>query len=186
MATPASSHYPSFPVSNAVSFAKPITLQTQQALQWRHNGRDGVSNHQHLGYLLNHLFIRRPKKISKLRVTGLCEGNSLVTGKFPAQRASGAKSVSIGWLHHSTPITGSLNIDSYKWLFWLLSSVFGWYSWMNYVPDKTDSITLRYGYDIWLWCQNHCNDGCICKMLLTVPQFFTKCCWSAGAWEDTE
>ena len=31
------------------------------------------------------------KKTSKLRVTGLCEGNSPVTGKFPAQRDSNAK-----------------------------------------------------------------------------------------------
>ena len=30
---------------------------------------------------------RRSKKTSKLRVTGLCEGNSPVTGEFPAQRA---------------------------------------------------------------------------------------------------
>ena len=31
------------------------------------------------------------KKISKLRVTGLCEGNSPVTGEFPAQKASNAE-----------------------------------------------------------------------------------------------
>ena len=31
---------------------------------------------------------RRSKKISKLRVTGLREGNSSLTGEFPAQRAS--------------------------------------------------------------------------------------------------
>ena len=31
----------------------------------------------------------------KLRVTGLCEGNSPVTGEFPAQRASNAGNVSI-------------------------------------------------------------------------------------------
>ena len=30
------------------------------------------------------------KKTSKLRVTALCEGNSPVTGEFPAQRASNA------------------------------------------------------------------------------------------------
>ena len=42
-------------------------------LQWRHNGCDGVSNHQPHGCLLNHLFGRRSKKTSKLRVTGhLC------------------------------------------------------------------------------------------------------------------
>ena len=53
-------------------------------LQWRHNEPDGVSNHRRLDYLLNRLFRRRSKKTSKLRVTGLCEGNSAVTGEFPA------------------------------------------------------------------------------------------------------
>ena len=56
-------------------------------LQWRHNERDGVSNHQPHDCVLNR-FRRRSKKISKLRVTGLCEGNSPMTGEFPAQRAS--------------------------------------------------------------------------------------------------
>ena len=46
------------------------------ALRWRHNDHDGVSNHQPRGCLLNRLFGRRSKKTSKLRVTGLCEGNS--------------------------------------------------------------------------------------------------------------
>ena len=45
-------------------------------LQWRHNGRDSVSNHQHHDCLLNRLFRRISKKTSKLRVTGLCAGNS--------------------------------------------------------------------------------------------------------------
>ena len=35
------------------------------------------------------------KKTSKLRVTGLCEGNSPVAGEFPTQRASNAEKVSI-------------------------------------------------------------------------------------------
>ena len=43
---------------------------------------------------------RRSKKTSKLRVTGLCEGNSPVTGEFPAQRTSNADKVSIWWRHH--------------------------------------------------------------------------------------
>ena len=55
------------------------------ALQWRHNDRDGVWNHQPHDCLLNRLFRRRSKKTSKLRVTGLCEGNSPVTGEFPAK-----------------------------------------------------------------------------------------------------
>ena len=46
------------------------------ALRWRHNDHDGVSNHQPRGCLLNRLFRRRSKKTSKLRVTGLCAGNS--------------------------------------------------------------------------------------------------------------
>ena len=42
------------------------------------------------------------RKTPKLRVTGLCVGNSLVTGEFPAQRASNAENVSIWWRHHGT------------------------------------------------------------------------------------
>ena len=45
-------------------------------LQWRHNGHNSVSNHQPHDYLLNRLFRRRSKKTLKLRVTGLCAGNS--------------------------------------------------------------------------------------------------------------
>ena len=86
-----------------------------KSLQWRHNGRDGVSNHQPYDCLLYRLFRRRSKKTSKLRVTGLCvgrplnsshkwpvtwkmfpfidviiEGNPSVSGRFPSQRASNA------------------------------------------------------------------------------------------------
>ena len=64
-------------------------------LQWRHNERNGVSNHQHHDCLLHRLFRRKSKKTSKLRVTGLCAGNSPMTGEFPAQRASNAENVSI-------------------------------------------------------------------------------------------
>ena len=70
------------------------------ALQWRHNERDRVSNHQPHDCLLNRLFTRRSKKTSKPRVTGLCVGNSPGTGEFPAQMASNAENVSIWWRHH--------------------------------------------------------------------------------------
>ena len=46
------------------------------------------------------LFRYRSKKTSKLRVTGLCAGNSPGTGEFPAQMASYAENVSIWWRHH--------------------------------------------------------------------------------------
>ena len=53
------------------------------ALQWRHNERDNVSNHHPHDCLLKRLFRRRSTKASKLRVTGLRQGNSPVTGNFP-------------------------------------------------------------------------------------------------------
>ena len=71
------------------------------SLQWRHNGRDGVFNHQpHDYFLLNCLFKWRSKKTPKPRVTDLCEGNSPVTSEFPAQRTCNAENVSIWWRHH--------------------------------------------------------------------------------------
>ena len=76
-------------VSNAIDKA---------SLQWRHNGRDGVSNQQHRDCLLNILFRCRSKK--KLRVTGLCEGNPPVTGEFSTQRNSITENVSIWWCHY--------------------------------------------------------------------------------------
>ena len=69
-------------------------------LLWRNNGRDGVSNHQPHDCLLNRSFGRRSKKTSKLRVPGLCAGNSPVTGEFPTKRASNAENVFIWWRHH--------------------------------------------------------------------------------------
>ena len=71
------------------------------ALHWRHNERNGVSNHQPHDCLLNRLFMRKSKETSKLRVTGLCAGNSPVTTEFPAQRASDPENVPIWWRHRS-------------------------------------------------------------------------------------
>ena len=78
------------------------TSNYSHALRWRHNERDSVSNHQPHDCLLNRLFRRRSKKSSKLRVTGLCVGNSPGTGEFPAQMASYTENVSIWWRHHGT------------------------------------------------------------------------------------
>ena len=83
-----------------------------ETLHWRHNGRDGVSNHQPRDCLLNRLTRCRSKKTSKLCVTGLCAGNSPVTGEFPAQRASNAENVSLWWRHD----TGSQ--ETYGRHFW--------------------------------------------------------------------
>ena len=51
------------------------TSHTIQPLRWRHNERDGVSNHQPHDWP--------------------------VTGKFPAQRSSNEENVSIWWRHHA-------------------------------------------------------------------------------------
>ena len=83
-------------------------LSTVSSLQWRHNGRDSVSNHQPYDYLLNRLFRHRSKKTSKLRVTGLCAGNSPRIGEFPAQMASYAENVSIWWRHN---VLGHLRVQ---------------------------------------------------------------------------
>ena len=83
------------------------------SLRWRHNGHDCVSNHQPHHCLLNRLFRRRSKKTSKLRVTGLCVGNSPGTGEFPAQRASNAENVSIWWGHHVYNFRKVLVVDTW-------------------------------------------------------------------------
>ena len=75
------------------------------SLQWRHNGRDIVSNHQPHDCLLKRFFRRRSKNTSKLRVTGLCAGNSPVTDEFPAQMTSNADNVSIWWRHHDNALS---------------------------------------------------------------------------------
>ena len=70
------------------------------ALQWRHDGRDGVSNHQPHDYLLHRLFKAQIKEnIKAPRHWPLW--NSPVGGEFPAQMASNAEYVSIWWRHHS-------------------------------------------------------------------------------------
>ena len=78
-----------------------ICFGSARSLQWCHNERDGVSNHRRLDRLLNPLFRSRSKKTSKLRVTGLCEWNSPVTGGFPSQRSSDAENVFIWWRHYA-------------------------------------------------------------------------------------
>ena len=71
-------------------------ISGQYTLQWRHNGRDSISNHQPHDCFLNPLFRHRSKKTSKFWVTGLCAGNS--PHKWPVTRK-----VSIWWCHETTP-----------------------------------------------------------------------------------
>ena len=65
-----------FPWTTRTSISPTIGKLCINALRWRHTGRDSVSHHQPHGCLLNRLFRHTSKKSSKLRVTGLCAGNS--------------------------------------------------------------------------------------------------------------
>ena len=60
------------------------------------------------------LFIQAQiKETPKLCVDGLCEGNSPVTGEFPAQMAINAENVSIWWRHHDIDlITGECSTQT--------------------------------------------------------------------------
>ena len=92
-------------IANALDLPQPCA-----SLQWRHNGRDGVSNHQPRDCLLNRLFRRGSQKTSNIRVTGLCARNLPVTGEFPAQMDSDAENISLWWRHH---VANSEN--TYQW-----------------------------------------------------------------------
>ena len=85
-----------------------LYIKINNTLQWRHNG---ISNHQPHDCLLNRLFRRRSTKTSKLRVTGLCAGNSPVTGEFPAQMTSYAENVFffIWWRHHVSQLAFTIS-----------------------------------------------------------------------------
>ena len=77
-----------------------VNIDTSWSLQWRHNERGGVSNHQPHDCLFNRLIRRRSKKTSKLRIRSLCVGNSPMTGEFPEKRAGNPENISIWWRHH--------------------------------------------------------------------------------------
>ena len=87
-----------FPVDISTSYHKSHCVAVEAVLQWRHNERHGVSNHQPHDCLLNHVFMRRLKKASKHRVTGL------VTGELHAQRVSNVENAFIWWRHYAENI----------------------------------------------------------------------------------
>ena len=127
-------------------------------LRWRHNDHAGVSNHQPHGCLLNRLFRRKSKKTSKLRVTGLCAGNSPGTGEFPAQMASYAENVSIWWRHHaSIPLWSHCSGGTKFQLEDVLSQVFGPIS-SRLVTSKYIAIVAKIIYSVKVkMCQFICN-----------------------------
>ena len=115
-------------------------------LQLRHNERDGVQNRRRLHRLFNRLFKHKSKKISKLRVTGLCEGNSPVTGEFP----------------HKEPVKGKMfpfddvimltHIHSSMTLWHIHSSMTLWH-----LARQLQMATMNNSF-IWYWSTD-VNDG---------------------------
>ena len=66
------------------------------------------------------------KNTWNLHVTGLCEGNPLVTGRFTSQKASNAENVFIWWRHHEqasvyVPATLSSPFVLFNSQFWITS-----------------------------------------------------------------
>ena len=88
-----------FEILTLVNEPQSVVWKCYVPLQWRHNGHNGVSNHQPHHCWLNRFCGRRSKKTSKLRVTGLCVGPG--TGEFPAQMASNAENILIWWRHYA-------------------------------------------------------------------------------------
>ena len=113
------------------------------SLQWRHNDRNGVSNHHRLHWLLKDLFGRKSKKTSKLRITGLCAGKSPVTDEFPAQKASDAENVSIWWRHHEHGLILIL-----AWISTRMASKV--WDEITY-PSQTSTV---HTVDVWEWMSN--------------------------------
>ena len=143
------------------AFCLDLNVLKSYTLLWHHNEHRGISNHQPYDCLLNRLFRHRSKKTSKLCVTGLCEGNSLVTSEFPAQRASNAENYSIWWCHHDK----SLKYNCPYLSCWQMPSS---PPWSPYYMKSHDahilcvSITFMslHPYSLWCWDRSYhpsCN-----------------------------
>ena len=65
------------------------------------------------------------KEISKSALLVFCEGNSPVTGEFPAQRASNAEKASILWGHRALCIKTGQNGESLQrdWPYWFSTPI---------------------------------------------------------------
>ena len=121
------------------------------SLQWCHMASQITS----LTIVYSNIYSRhRSKKTSKLQVTGLCEGNSPVTGEFPAQGASNTENVSIWWRHHVIPAHENkwLNLHTSAWLLKELTKTD-----LDAVKSKFGSISIQYQsiYQLWWHHRSH-------------------------------
>ena len=115
-------------------------------LQWRRNEHDGVSNPHPHDCSSNRLFRRRSKKtISKIRFTGLCAGNSPVTGTTNSQqqihtqmRSNILYSPSICWYILYMACQGCVSLHSPNEFSWHLILVDA-----NHVPNSVMIFVLE-------------------------------------------
>ena len=146
-----------------------------RSLQWRHNGRDDVSNHQPHDYLHNRLFRRWSKKTSKLRVTGLCAGNSPVTSEFPAQMASSAENVFIWWRHHAHHCACRWSIDARPSAGSIINSImFFNQSRFIYMFVLSHGVWILYTCVLYhiIWCLNGNILVILCMHFILLPEWF--------------
>ena len=95
--------YVSMPIVHYVNENSSRIDSTILSLQWRHNERDGIWNHQPHDCLLNRLFEAQFKENTKAPRHWPLRGE--FTGEFPAQRVSNAGNVSIWWRHHTKSLS---------------------------------------------------------------------------------
>ena len=157
------------------------------SLEWRCNGRDGVSNHQPL---FTQPFIqRRSTKISMFRVTAFCAENSPVTGEFPAQMASNAENVSMSasssnpqlpssaW-HVKGHLTSSIDDKMhyvYTVLYWL-KRAYDWISICIYICIYIAVENFPYCHLLWLI---NISQGFIAELWFAV-KFLPPTCKTSG------
>ena len=111
------------------------------SLQWRHNN-PMVSQITSLTIVYSAIYSGTDQsKHSELRVTGLCGGNSPVTGEFPAQRASNGENVSIWWRHHVV-------LRDWVWCKWCIQYQFSMcYSTQHVFAEKDLCVVIRLHLD---------------------------------------
>ena len=117
------------------------------SLQCRQNERGGVPNHLRLNCLINRLFSRTSTKISKLRVSGLCEGNPLIMIPLTHGQKRGIF-FHIWWRHHILIV-----MLYWKWLCrysTVTSYAFGVNaSQFHYITETTHGISSSHHINIW-------------------------------------
>ena len=86
--------------SHSDLFISEISRNRDLALQWRHNERDGVSNHLGIDCLLNCILGADQRKHQSPPSLAFMREIHRWPVDSPSQRTSNAKNVSIWWHHH--------------------------------------------------------------------------------------